>query len=177
MLVSFSVYCDESKAKGFVLVAASVPCGDHSRARDALERLTLKRQVRIHFRREDDARKEKILEALLELGCIAATVYDARGRSDKEGRDVAVARMAEDAARGLAQRIVVETDDSVVAADKLIIASRLLAAGRDRQTSFHHMRASEESLLALPDTLAWCYAKDGAWRRRVEPMIKEVIVL
>ena len=175
--MSYSVYCDESKAKGFVLVAASVPCGDHSRVRDALDRMTLKRQVRIHFRREDAGRKEKILAELIELSCISATVYDARRHSHKKGRDLAVARMTDDAARGQAQRIVVETDHSVVAADKLVIASRLLAAGRDGRTSFHHMLASEESLLALPDAVAWCYAKGGVWRRRVEPLIKEAIVL
>jgi hypothetical protein len=75
------------------------------------------------------------------------------------------------------QRIVVETDHSVQAQDKLIIARRLEAAGRAGQTSFHHMLASEEGLLAVPDTVAWCYAKAGAWGRRAQSLIKEVIVL
>ena len=172
-----TVFCDESKAHGFILAASSVPAADIARLRASLSSLTLRGQLPIHFRREDDDRKQRILATLIDAQCIATTVYDAGRYRDKPGRDVAVARMAADAARLAVDRIVLETDDSAVAADKLNIARQLSAAGRDHQTSFHHMQASEEGLLAIPDTVAWCYAKGSAWRRRAESLIKEVITL
>ena len=175
--LSATVFCDESKARGFVLAASYVPSHDVSRLRGVVTGLMLRRQVRIHFRREDDDRKERILTALIEAQCISTTVYDAARHSDKTGRDIAIGRMTDDAAQLQAVRIVVETDDSAKAMDKLIIARRLAIAGRERLTSFHHMRASEERLLAIPDTVAWCYAKGGSWRRRAESLIKEVIAL
>lgn len=175
--MSATVFCDESKARGFVLAASYVSSQDVSRLRSIVAGLMLRRQVRIHFRREDDDRKERILAALIDAGCISTTVYDATRYSDKVGRDIAIARMTDDAARLQATRIVVETDDSAKAMDKLIIAKRLADAGRERQTSFHHMKASEDGLLAIPDTVAWCYAKGGSWRRRAESLIKEVITL
>jgi hypothetical protein len=175
--LSYSVYCDESKASGFVLAASYMPCGEVPRIRGVVDHLRLQRQVRIHFRREEDSRKERILAALIELGCISSVVYDAQGHSLKDGRDLAIARMADDCALAAIGRIVLETDDSARLQDKQIISARLTMAGRETQTSFTHMRASDDGVLGVPDTVAWCYAKGGAWLRRAEPLIKEVICL
>lgn len=175
--MSSHVFCDESKARGFVLVASYVPCREVTRLREAVDALTLRRQVRIHFRREDDPRKEKILAALIDAKCTETVVYDARRHSHKDGRDLAIAAMADDAAAARAQRIVVETDHSVVANDKLIIAARLALADREELTSSDHMLASEEGLLAVPDAVAWCYAKGGVWGKRAQPLIKRVVIL
>jgi len=39
---------------------------------------------------------------------------------------------------------------------------------------YEHRRASSEVLLALPDAVAWCWAKGGDWRRRIAPAVTEV---
>ena len=37
---------------------------------------------------------------------------------------------------------------------------------------YGHLRAAEESLLALPDAVAWCWAEGGVWRQAVEPLVE-----
>jgi hypothetical protein len=36
------------------------------------------------------------------------------------------------------------------------------------------MRAYEESLLAIPDAIAWSWAKGGHWRARVSEIVTDV---
>jgi hypothetical protein len=36
------------------------------------------------------------------------------------------------------------------------------------------MRCHEEQLLALPDIVAWCWAKGGDWKRRIRPIVCDV---
>ncbi|GGR66143.1 hypothetical protein GCM10010169_07020 [Micromonospora fulviviridis] len=37
-----------------------------------------------------------------------------------------------------------------------------------------HLRAYEECLLAIPDALAWCWARGGPWRSAVRGLVTEV---
>lgn len=36
---------------------------------------------------------------------------------------------------------------------------------------YEHRRAREELFLAIPDAIAWCWARGGTWRQRVEPVV------
>jgi hypothetical protein len=176
--VSVQIFVDESKAAGFLLAAAAVPCSEVDRLRAAVGALHLRHQVRIHFRREQTTRQRKILETLNTVGGISAVIYDATRFNDhKAGRNAAISRLADDAARMQASRIVLESDDSVVEQDRLIIAKRLKQAELDDVIGVDHCRASGERLLAIPDAVVWCYAKGGPWRRDVMPLVKEVIEL
>jgi hypothetical protein len=176
--VSVEIFVDESKAKGFLLAAASISCGDVDRLRTTIGSLQLRHQVRIHFRREQTSRQNQILEALIAAGGIRTVVYDAtRYGSHKAGRDAAIARMADDAAALGAARIVIEADDSAVDQDRAIIKRRLAVAGINGTIGVDHCRASEVRLLAVPDVVAWCYAKGGTWRQRADPLISDVVTL
>jgi len=176
--VSVEIFCDESKAKGFLLAAASLPCGDGTRLQAEVTALLLRPQVRIHFRREQTPRQKLILDTLITAGGISTVVYDAtRYGSNKAGRDAAIERMADHAAMVGASRIVLEADDSAVDQDQAIIKRQLKRAGIDGTTGIDHCRASEVPLLAVPDVVAWCYAKGGTWRQRAEPLISDVVTL
>jgi hypothetical protein len=176
--VSVQIFCDEGKSKGFLLAAASISCSDVDRLRGEIAGLLLRRQVRIHFRREQASRQRMILDSLIAAGGICTVVYDAtRYGSQKAGRDAAIERMADHAAIVGASRIVLESDDSAVARDQAIIKRQLKRAGIDGTTGIDHCRASEVPLLAVPDVVAWCYAKGGTWRQRAEPLISDVVTL
>jgi hypothetical protein len=176
--LSTQLFVDESKANGFLLAAVSIPCRDVDRLRSVIGGLHLRYQVRIHFRREQVSRQRQILDTLTAVGGISAVIYDAtRFDSHKAGRNAAIARMADDAALARASRIVLESDDSVVEQDRVIIRKRLAQADLDGSVGVDHCRASAERLLAIPDVVAWCWAKGGAWRRDVQPLIKEVVEL
>lgn len=176
--MTVEIFCDESKAKGFLLAASSIPCSDIDRLRGEIAGLLLPRQVRIHFVREQATRQNRILDALVAAGGISTVVYDAtRYGSQKAGRDAAIEQMADHAAIVGASRIVFESDDSAVAQDQAIIKRQLKRAGIDGTTGVDHCRAREVPLLAVPDVVAWCYTKGGKWRQRAEPLISDVVTL
>jgi hypothetical protein len=173
--MSAHVFADESKARGFVLVAATIMPRDLARTRGLVDDLRLPRQRRLHFTSERNARRKQIIAEFRAAG-IGAVVYDAAGwRDGKAARDAAVARLADDAAKMGAGMLVLERDDSVVEADRRIIRDRLLRAGCHDTLSYDHRRAHEECLLAIPDAIAWCWAKDGHWRTCAEPLVREVV--
>jgi hypothetical protein len=70
--------------------------------------------------------------------------------------------------------LVVEQDDSLLWWDqqRLIEITREVAC-RDT-LRYEHRRAEHELLLAVPDAIAWCWAKGGYWRDRVRPLVTEV---
>jgi hypothetical protein len=35
-------------------------------------------------------------------------------------------------------------------------------------------RGTSEELLWIPDAIAWCWARGGAWRQRVVPLIDDI---
>jgi hypothetical protein len=171
------ILCDECKAGGFLLAASSVPCSNVKQLRAVVNGLLLTSQIRLHFVAESSVRRKQILREFVSFGGIQTIIYDARHLGDKEGRDTAVAQMAADAAAIPASRIILEADDSVVAADRAIIRQQLEKAGVVDQVGCDHLRARDEPLLAIPDAVAWCAAKGGEWRRLAAPLITDVVSL
>jgi hypothetical protein len=172
--IKYQVFADESKKRGFLLAAAIIDQGEVSRVRTIVNGLRLPGQRRLHFAKESNSRRKIIIRAFIEAS-VRVAIYDATSFSnDKLGRDAAIAKLADDAAAMGAVRLVLERDDSVVASDKLIINDRLINAGH-RDLRYEHQRAHEESLLAIPDAVAWCWAKGGHWQETAGHLVTEVI--
>lgn len=151
-----------------------VPCSEIDRVRAKVKALKLPRQRRLHFSAESDARRRLILGELLELG-VLAVIYDATAHRDqKDARDAAVTRLAQDAAKNGAVRLVLESHIAAES-DRRLIRAQLVEAGCHDRVSYSHMQARHECLLGIADATAWCYAKNGTWRRRVSSMIAEVV--
>jgi hypothetical protein len=135
------------------------------------------RQRRIHFTAESDSRRKIILAALHDAHA-QAIIYDATAyRSVKSARDAALTRLVDDAAKIGAQMLVIERDDQSEASDKVIIRGRTQIAGCSDTLRYTHKRAYEEPLLAIPDAVAWSWAKSGHWRQRVTGIVAEVVRL
>jgi hypothetical protein len=108
---------------------------------------------------------------------IQVMLYDATAfRDDKLGRDAAIARLADDAAAMGATRLVLELDDSVLMSDRLIINERLAKADC-YDLRYVHQRAYEECLLAIPDAVAWSWARGGHWRKTATQLVTRVTTL
>jgi hypothetical protein len=75
-----------------------------------------------------------------------------------------------------AARLVLELDESVLQSDRRIIGERL-AKANCHDLRYEHQRAHEEGLLAIPDAVAWCWAKGGNWRKAAEDIVTEVVTL
>lgn len=169
------IFVDESKARGFLLVAAVVPPDELAGMRKLFDALRLPRQRRIHFTAESNARRKIILAALADAGA-SAIVYDASAYPDvKRARDTALSRLVDDAAKTGAQMLVIERDDPSEASDRVIIRERLNVAGCRDGLRYVHRRSHEDCLLSIPDAVAWAWAKSGDWRLRANRIVSEVV--
>jgi hypothetical protein len=174
--MTLHVFADESKKRGFILAAAIVDQGDLKELRATVAGLRLPRQRRLHFAKESDGRRSVIIRTFAQANLLV-NIYNAAGfRQDKLGRDAAIARLADDAVSMGAARLVLELDDSVLQSDRRIIGERL-AKNNGHDLRYEHQRAYEEGLLAIPDAVAWCWAKGGNWRKAAEDIVAEVVTL
>lgn len=167
---------DETKVAGLLVVAAVVKPGDAEATRKAVANLRMKGQRRVHFTKESSNRRRSILSTLVTLP-IESTVYDASSVGDqREARRRALDAVVRDLARGRAQRLVIERDDSLAKADRRTVYE---ATQRYNVTdlSYDLLAATDEPMLWVPDTVAWCVAKGGDWRRRVESIVRETVTV
>lgn len=171
--MSSHVFIDESKRRGYLLVASAVVTGDLADTRRMLRGLILPGQRRLHMKDESDSRKRSIATAISVSG-IQATIYDAgRHRTERERRAECLRSLVTDLAAQDVAMLVLEQDDTLVASDRALLYRATRVAGC-AELRYEHRRASTELLLALPDAIAWCWAKGGDWRRRIEPVASAV---
>ncbi|WP_197701754.1 hypothetical protein [Micromonospora echinospora] len=165
---------DETKERGLLVAAAVVVENDIAHARREVRKMILPGQRRIHFHKEREERRGQIISVLRALGA-QVTIYDAtRYRSVKTARDACLVALVADVAKIAAARLVLELDDSTRKADRDLLYREVRAAGVADQLRYDHMRADEECLLAIPDAVAWCWAKGGGWRAKVRPIVVDV---
>ncbi|GAB86844.1 hypothetical protein QBL07_024250 (plasmid) [Gordonia rubripertincta] len=172
------IYVDETKQQGFVLVAGVVVASDQDDIRRTLRELTKPGQNRIHMRNENDARKRQIADAVGRMP-VTAWVYKSsdRGCAEKDARAACMRRVVEDAVAEGIDHLVIEQDDSMVGWDSQALIDATRDLGVRETFRWEHNRARTETLLSVPDVIAWCYGKSG-YHSRIAPLVaKEVPVL
>lgn len=170
-----SLYIDESKARGYVIVAAVVLDENATQLRKQVAQLRKPgQQKRIHFVDESDVRRRMILEEFARLG-VRSRIFHAEGLSDRQARGWCLRQIAELAGSLSVGRIVLETDDSIVQSDRRTLYRELENRGLRQGVSYSHDRAVSEPLLWVPDAIAWSYARGNAWVPLVQPLIEEVV--
>jgi hypothetical protein len=134
-----------------------------------LRGLVLPGQRRLHMKDESESRKRSIATAIAVSG-VTATIYDAgrRYRDERERRAACLHALVLDAARRGDAMLVLEQDDTLLNWDNQRLIEFTRAAGCRDTLRHEHRRAASELLLATPDAVAWCWAKGGDWRRRIE---------
>ncbi|MEW2475695.1 hypothetical protein AB0875_18055 [Micromonospora gifhornensis] len=171
--MSTHIFVDETKERGLVMAAAALSLGRLASGRQEINRLTLPGQRSIHFCKERNDRRWAILTALRTLDP-SVVLYDATGHRDpKYARELCLRALVADAAKREAERLVLELDDSRRLADVRILKEEIQQAGRVGRLRYDHLRAHDDSLLVLPDAIAWSWARGGKWRNMVMPMIRE----
>lgn len=177
--MSVKMFVDETKAKSYLVVAAA---GIHTELQTCgkeLRSLILPGQRALHMNSESTPRRRAIADTVArmkDLG-VAATIYDAgkRGPTDKDRRARCLGALVADAAALEADvRITFDLDETMTKWDRQKMIEFTRAADtRDRVTYLHRTRQTE-MMLAIPDVVAWCWARGGDWRRRVEPVVSDV---
>lgn len=170
------VYVDETKAKGYVLAAAVMLPADVTAIRKTVRGLIAKGQTRVHMKSEKTPRQHEILSTLVPLA-LPVTLYEADSgvhRTDIARRHACLARLVHDQA-GLCKHLVLESDATQDARDRQALIELTRAAGCRETMTYEHASASAEPLLAIPDAIAWAWARGGDWRRRVQPVVDRVV--
>lgn len=174
--MSGHVFVDESKAKGYLLVASAVVPGELRAARVSVRSLLAPGQKRLHMKSEGDRRRKEVLASLTRLGVQAdVMVADPSYQTDVRRRAACLRELVGMIAREGHSRLSLESDESQDPRDRQVIAGLVREFGCSPEFTYKHMRATEEPLLAIPDAIAWSYARGGDWRRRVEPLVRRVV--
>lgn len=166
------IFVDESKVGGYTLVAACVVPPELADARKLMRGLLLPGQRRLHFSDERDSRRRQILDTICASG-ITSRIYTCRSKAELAARQACLARLAADAQEMSAELIVIERDDSTMSHDRRTLFQHL----RGSTLRYEHKRPYEDSLLWIPDAIAWSWTKGGPWRKRIERAVEAVETL
>jgi hypothetical protein len=171
--VSRHIFADETKDRDYLLIASVHASSELDELRTLIRSLVLPGQYRVHMRKESDSRKRLIAAAIAGAG-VTATVYDAghRYRDQLDARAACLAAIIDDAP-GEDTILVLEQDESLVVWDRRYLYALTRHAGLPRMR-YEHRRAAAEPLLAIPDAIAWCWARGGDWRRRIAPAVTSI---
>jgi hypothetical protein len=169
------VFVDETKYRGYVLMAAVVLPNDLDSLRKMVRGLVLPGQRRLHMKDESAPRKRSIAAAIATSG-IRAVVYDAgrRYRTERDRRAACLQAVVTDLAAAGSTTLVLERDDTLLSWDDQRLIEFTRAGGCRDTLRYEHRTAATEQLLALPDAIAWCWATGDDWRRRIETVVTDV---
>jgi hypothetical protein len=166
------IYVDETKERGYVMVA-SVHIGKDRDLTKTLRRFILPGQTRLHMAKESTARRHQILDAII-AAQVTATIYDAGrryGANALAARAAGLLAIVEDV--GQQQTLIVlEQDDSLIHWDRKFLYQTVRAVNQADNIRYEHHRARTHLLLAVPDAIAWCWARGGEWRQRIRAVAK-----
>lgn len=165
-----TLFVDESKAKGYTMVAALVLPGDIAVLRRNVRSLVLPGQRRIHFSKERPERKRLILSRFSEFGA-QAHVFQCVTKNQIIGREACLSGIVTHAAQRGSTKIVIERDESIEKADRQFLFQEVRRHGLKSALSYDLQVPHEEPLLWIADAIAWSYVKGGEWKSRVNPLI------
>jgi len=167
------LYVDETKARGYVMVAVTVEPRTLPQIRRDLRGLLRPGQRSIHFRKESDRRRREIVSSLMTSDW-SATVLSSSSRRESTARAECLAAVVDIAVDSEAAMVVFERDDSTLHQDRRVLFTELRRQHSDHVIRYQHLWRHEDAALWLPDTVAWCFARGGDWLRRISPRIGSV---
>ncbi|WP_234787455.1 hypothetical protein [Mycolicibacter sinensis] len=125
---------------------------------------------------EKNGRKRTIADTLVAAG-VQATVYRAASpahRNDRERRAACLWSLVRDHAASNDTRVIFDQDDSMLSWDNQRLIEYTRAADCRHTLHYEHKRSHADALLAVPDAVAWCWAKGGRWRQLITPAVSAV---
>jgi hypothetical protein len=171
-------FIDESKAKGYVLVAVAVPAAALPVANRVLRTLVLPGQRSVHMHNERDSRRRAILDAISVLTDheVLATVFDASDGvgTQLERRQRCLESIVDVAAMGDEAQLILDLDETLQQWDRQRLANAVYRSQARGRVTYRHQAFGTELLLSLPDAVAWSWMRGGEWRRRIASLVSDV---
>jgi hypothetical protein len=176
--VTLHAFVDESCRGGrYLLAVALVDPASLAGLRKQVRSLLLPGQREVHCSKESPTRRRLIVSTL--VGADArAWVYTRRCDGDQEqARQECLDRMVTDVVKLGAQRLVLDSREESNRLDEVTIRAVLGNRPRETGLTYEHLDSTHELLLGVADVVAWCYGAGGDWRRRIAPVVTELINL
>lgn len=176
--MSWIVVVDETKANGYVMVAASVPTEQAAALRRAISDLRMPGQRSLHMRSEGSRRRTIVRDTVVALARdhrLQVVVYDAGQRgSERDRRSLCLWAIVRDQIGRTELRLVLDRDDMQESSDRQALIESVRDVGMAGALIYEHRDRHEEPLLAIADTFAWSWNRGGAWRRSIRPYIGSI---
>lgn len=166
------LYVDESKSKCFCMVGVVVARHDMDRVSRAMQEARVRGSSWIHFTKEKDAERSRILRVISALP-VQALVVEATATKGKVARDQVLAAVTRWAVEHGVARMVLDLDASTLQSDRRVIRQVLVESGGELE--YDHRRSRESPLLWLPDAVAWCWTRGGRWRQSADEVTNWVV--
>ncbi|WP_156888145.1 hypothetical protein [Microbacterium indicum] len=163
-------FIDETKARGYHVVATMVRPEDAEHVRKSMRALVRSGQRRLHFKAESPASRRKLMAEIRRLP-VAALVYSVHGEKDATARRMCLQALIEDAQTHHVRAVSLERDESLMAADRRILRDALDRIDYRESLRYEHLSPYEEPLLWISDAVAWCVQAGTTWRAAASPLI------
>jgi hypothetical protein len=172
-------FIDESRRGRLYLVAAAIsdPASLGSLRRH-MRGLLLPGQRELHFKKEKPARRKMIADSIAQLPVQVRVYTRSCDRQEELVRQDCMSALTSDLVEIGAHRLVIDSrqqhrdihDERTI---KGVLGPRASKTG----LTYEHLDSTAESLLWIPDAVAWCYGEGGDMRGRVERIVHSVISL
>lgn len=168
------IFVDESKSKGYLIIAVIIAPGLLKSTRRKMLELRMPGQGHIHFVNERDSRRKLILSEISKIE-MRVRAYKAIGYSQAAGRDACIELMLDDIRSTEATSIVFEKDESSEKSDRMLLHRGLLARGLSKNIEYRFMSKSAEPIIWIADAIAWSYSRGGDFKRRAQLLVEKEI--
>jgi hypothetical protein len=177
-IVPVHAFVDESqRARVYMVAVAIVEPVAVAQLRKDVRALLLPGQRELHFKKEKPDRRRQLADAVARWP-VEVTVYTCTYRRHPEpARQACLQRLLADLLDRQAGRLVIDSREEQDRDDERTIRQVLRGHPSARRLTWEHTESTGELLLALPDLAAWCYGAGGDWRKRIEPILADVLII
>lgn len=135
--------------------------------------MCLPSQRRLHFEREQDARRRSLLGQIARLN-IRATVYQCDEPSQIAARMGCLRQLLTDESAAMT-RLVLDACETMDRRDRRLIYLAARDLGMAATFTYEHLRSFEEPILWAADAVAWAVGAGRSWHSRVNDIVAAVV--
>lgn len=172
-------FMDESERdRRYYLCVAIVEQTHVNIMRKQLNCLLMPGQRELHFKQEKPPRRRALADKVANLP-VTVRIYQTSytPRTDESSRQSCLELAVSDLLKIGAHRLVIDTRGERDRFDGRTIRKQLYGQSIDCNFSYEHNPSELEPLCWIADAAGWCFGAGGDWRRRIMPIIDDVIEL
>lgn len=178
-LVAVHAFMDESERdRRYYLCVALVEPAQLKPLRRKLAGLLMPGQRELHFYHEKPPRRRVVADKIARLP-IAVRIYQTAytPKTDEIARQECLDLAITDLLKIGSHRLVIDSRAERDRFDAKTIRNQLRDQPASCNFSYDHHDSKQEPLCWIADAAGWCFGAGGDWRRRIMPIIDDVIEL